>query len=182
MTIKPWLTAINRKKESLPLRYILKNNLIPEDAVILDYGCGYGFDMYFLKKQNFNICGYDKYIKPFTKTEMKENSFDTIISTYMFNVIPSINERKEALINMDKLLKESGSIFITVRNKKEFKRNKSSSHIEYKDGVTTKKGTFQKYYDAQEMTDFITDTCPDFNISILKDSDFLLIKLTKKGH
>ena len=59
--IQPELTAIHRKSPSYPLKQIF--NYLEYDNKILDYGCGHGYDLCYLKELGFNIKGYDKYIK-----------------------------------------------------------------------------------------------------------------------
>ena len=53
MISKPWLTAIHRTKQSAPMRYLLDNNLINKQQIILDYGCGYGFDVKHLSQLGY---------------------------------------------------------------------------------------------------------------------------------
>ena len=60
MKTKPYLTAIHRAKISLPLKTTLP--FLKEKDKILDYGCGYGFDVKYLKENNYLANGYDKYI------------------------------------------------------------------------------------------------------------------------
>ena len=50
--IRPELTAIHRKNISVPLQTILNN--LKEEDIILDYGCGHGYDLNFLKKNGWN--------------------------------------------------------------------------------------------------------------------------------
>lgn len=48
---KSWRTAIRRKDISLPTKFLVKENLIK--GMVLDYGCGYGFDA--------DSLGFEKY-------------------------------------------------------------------------------------------------------------------------
>lgn len=181
MTIKPWLTAIKRKKISKPMEYLVDNNFILKKHNILDYGCGYGFDIYELDNLGFNITGYDKYILPYkNNSNIYNKKFDIITSHYMFNVIPSLEERSSTLKNMVSLLNKNGSIFITVRNNKEFKRINKNSISSYNDGIVTKKNTFQKYFSNDEIISFISSTVKNAIITTIKDNDYLLIQIQLK--
>ena len=98
----------------------------------------------------------------------------------MFNVIPSLEERSSTLKNMVSLLNKNGSIFITVRNNKEFKRINKNSISSYNDGIVTKKNTFQKYFSNDEIISFISSTVKNAIITTIKDNDYLLIQIQLK--
>jgi 2-polyprenyl-3-methyl-5-hydroxy-6-metoxy-1,4-benzoquinol methylase len=118
------LTAIARKKLSLPTRYLLKFNLL--EGKILDFGCGKGFDTDFLASEGFNITGYDPYFRP----EAPTGQFDTIICNYVLNVI-SEKEQGEVLDYINHLLSKGGFAYISVRR-------------DIKKEGYTKRGTFQR--------------------------------------
>ncbi len=103
-----YLTAIERKKLSFPMFWLKENHLLKGN--ILDFGCGYGTDIRFLKNENFRIQGYDKYFFP----EYPNNKFDTITCLYVLNVLQPI-EQSEVLINISQLLKPGGKAFFAVR-------------------------------------------------------------------
>ena len=69
----PYLTAIKRTELSVPTRYLIQHDLL--EGRILDFGCGFGFDTDELKRQGYNIIGYDYYYRP----DFPEGKFDTII-------------------------------------------------------------------------------------------------------
>ena len=100
---KSYLTAIVRKKPSLPMRYLHDHGLLYGD--VLDYGCGRGFDCDY-----FNIRGYDPYFRadyPYTK-------FDTITCNYVLNVVEQKDQEK-IIQNIKSLLKQNGIAYFTVR-------------------------------------------------------------------
>jgi len=66
-------TAKERKAPSLPTRILLARNLFQGE--ILDFGCGFGIDVEFLKSKDFNVYSYDPYYFP----KFPQRKFDKII-------------------------------------------------------------------------------------------------------
>ena len=104
----PYLTAIKRTDLSVPTRYLLQHNLLK--GRILDFGCGFGFDTDELKRQGFDITGYDYYYRP----DFPEGKFDTIICQYVLNVLEPYAQA-EVLMNVTNLLSPKGTAFFAVR-------------------------------------------------------------------
>jgi diadenosine tetraphosphate (Ap4A) HIT family hydrolase len=104
----PHLTAIERTSMSFPSRLLKERNLLIGE--ILDFGCGFGFDVDQLHKSGDNIIGYDNYYR----TEYPEKRFDTIICNYVLNVLEP-NEQAEVLMSVSELLKSSGKAYFAVR-------------------------------------------------------------------
>jgi len=104
----PYLTAIKRTDLSVPTRYLLKYNLLKER--ILDFGCGFGFDTVELKRQGYDITGYDYYYC----SDYPEGKFDTIICNYVLNVLEPYAQA-EVMMNVTNLLTPTGTAFFAVR-------------------------------------------------------------------
>jgi hypothetical protein len=102
------LTAVKRKRISLPTRFLLKHGLLRKQG--LDYGCGYGFDARYL--------GYDKYDPNFKWSYLPEKTYWTIICHYVLNVIPEAKDREWILQDIKGYLRPGGKAFITVRRDK----------------------------------------------------------------
>lgn len=98
------LTAIGRRSLSAPAKYLLGQGLIV--GSILDYGCGRGGDAKRLKAD-----AYDPYYFP---VEMY-NKYDTILSTYVLNVILRSSDRDAVITTIKSLLHPGGNAYITVR-------------------------------------------------------------------
>lgn len=104
----PYLTAIKRTDFSVPTRYLLNKGLLK--GRILDFGCGFGFDTDELKKQGYNITGYDYYYRP----DFPTGKYDTIICNYVLNVLEPYAQA-EVLMNVSNLLKPTGTAYYAVR-------------------------------------------------------------------
>lgn len=104
----PYLTAIKRTDISVPARYLLQHNLLK--GKILDFGCGFGYDTDELKRQGYDITGYDYYYRP----EFPKEKFDTIICNYVLNVLEPYAQA-EVMMNVSNLLKPRGFAFFAVR-------------------------------------------------------------------
>ena len=98
------LTAIVRNKLSAPARWLRDHGQIR--GRVLDYGCGRGFDARELKA--------DKY-DPFFSHCPPHGKYDTILCTYVLNVIPNEAERSRILNRIKDLLNKGGHAYISVR-------------------------------------------------------------------
>lgn len=180
MEIKPWLTAIHRKTISAPLKKLLELNQLNTNSKILDYGCGHGYDLNYLKEIGLNACGYDKYIKTFSTEDYNKETYDIVLCFYVLNTIKSEKERIEVLSSILDVLKESGHAYIAVRSINELHTNKNQEYTYYKDGIVTKKGTFQKYFDKDYLDHLITYNFENTKYEYIKfPNNTLFIKISK---
>ena len=140
--IKYWKTAIARKKPSLPLRLVL-NEL---HGKILDYGCGRGTDVNYLKSLGYDVYGYDLYWSEWYHPELlTDNTYDVVLCFYVLNVVPPW-DREKILENIRRILKPSGVAYFAVRDTSEVVKG-----TPYFDGVLTSSGTFQKLFTPDEL-------------------------------
>ncbi len=107
------LTAKERYSLSFPAKFLWRNNLLVGD--VLDFGCGFGKDVEILKANSINITGYDKFYFP----EYPMTRFDTIICLYVLNVLLP-EEQAMVLMELSRLVKPSGKVFIAVRRDLQF--------------------------------------------------------------
>ncbi|HMT36224.1 MAG TPA: methyltransferase domain-containing protein, partial [Chitinophagaceae bacterium] len=101
-------TAKERDSLSFPAKIIRNNNLLNGD--ILDFGCGFGSDIEFLKLHGFTIEGYDPHYQPVYPTK----KYDTILCLYVLNVLLP-EEQAEVIMNISSLLKPTGKAYFAVR-------------------------------------------------------------------
>lgn len=102
------LTAKERDRPSLPVRILLERDLLTGE--ILDFGCGFGRDVQFLRSKGFSTHGYDPYYFP----ELPKQKFDTIICFYVLNVLFP-QQQNEVLMEVAQRLKPTGRAYFAVR-------------------------------------------------------------------
>jgi 2-polyprenyl-3-methyl-5-hydroxy-6-metoxy-1,4-benzoquinol methylase len=142
---KPHQTAIKRGMMSLPATYLLQRDLLK--GRVLDYGCGRGDDVRCLNKvlgvHDWSaVVGYDPHWQP----HMPDELFDTVICTYVLNVILDGDERVAVIENVLAKLKPDGHAYITVR--RDITSDTSSQRVVELDEVTLvhAKGKFEIYH------------------------------------
>ncbi|MBP0020019.1 MAG: DNA phosphorothioation-associated putative methyltransferase [Cyanobacteria bacterium SBLK] len=138
--------AIVRKHLSRPVRAALEAELFVPDTTFFDYGCGYGGDIERIAEQGFQSSGWDPYYRP----EEALISADIVNLGYVINVIENLVERRESLIKAwemtQKILIVSAQVLI---------RDKIDGQLAYEDGIITRRNTFQKYYEQEELKTYI---------------------------
>lgn len=102
------LTAKERDAPSLPVRMLYGRGLLR--GAVLDYGCGYGRDVEFLRSRGLDAEGYDPYYFPATPAR----KFDTIVCFYVLNVLFE-DEQTAVLMDVARLLKPGGRAYFAVR-------------------------------------------------------------------
>jgi diadenosine tetraphosphate (Ap4A) HIT family hydrolase len=120
------LTAKERDRPSFPTRKLLGLGHI--EGRVLDYGCGHGADVEFLRSKGFDVEGYDPHYAP----ERPDGTFDTILCQYVLNVLMQ-REQTDVLMEVSELLRSSGAAFYSVR--RDLRREGFRRH--YKHGVPT---------------------------------------------
>lgn len=149
-------TAIHRNKPSLTVRMIENFGLIKNR--VFDFGCGTGKDVRYLKSKGFDVGFWDPfYFKEKSLSDFKPNSFQTVLCTYVLNVIHK-DERIDAIGNIKKLLHKDGTVFFTVRTTQDIlEKAKKNSWKQSLDGWITQKTTFQKGFTPEELELLIRD-------------------------
>ena len=132
MTVTGSQTALNRKGPSVPVRRLVESGRIGEDDRVLDYGCGRGADVRYLKgTQTLEPVGYDPAHWPLRPV----GDFDVVLCTYVLNVVTKEDEY-QILWALRGYRKRGGKIYVTVR--RDLPR-------EGKEG----RGCFQRYVELQ---------------------------------
>lgn len=147
-TVARHRTAIHRPQLSRPVRLAVENGFIKQDTSLLDYGCGHGDDIRMLQHQGIHCSGWDPVYRP----DGERIAADIVNLGYVINVIESIDERiaalREAWALTRRLLIVSARLNLEV---------KEETLTPYADGYLTQLRTFQKYYDQQELRNWIDE-------------------------
>lgn len=138
--------AIRRAEFSLPVKCVLRDQLLNADTTFFDYGCGHGDDVAGLVNLGIGAAGWD----PTHFPTCLQKSSDVVNLGYVINVIEDTTERGEVLQNAWNLAKEV--LVVAARIAVE---GASAGNIEFSDGVITRIGTFQKFYSQSELRLYI---------------------------
>lgn len=143
------LTAIDRDKLSAPMQALARHNYLDGNYSVFDYGCGKGDDVRELEAHGIDVAFWDPVYHPKgTKTRA-----DIVNLGYVINVIEDRRERdrvlRDALKYAEKLLAVSAMLA---------GESTVAQFMPYKDGVLTKRNTFQKYYTQSELRSYIETT------------------------
>lgn len=138
--------AMLRNSLSKPVRLVLESDLFIDGDTFFDYGCGYGGDIQHIGQEGYAAAGWDPYYQPDTP----QIHADIVNIGYVINVIESLGERREALLNAweltNKLLIVAAQVLID---------DSERGQIAYGDGIITSWNTFQKYYEQEELKVYI---------------------------
>lgn len=141
-------TAMTRYDLSKPVKTLLEYGMLKAEATFFDYGCGQGSDVRGLQALGHKAEGWD----PVHRTEVPKRETDIVNMGYVVNVIEDPAERLEALVDAyrhaRRLLVVSGLIQETVE---------SERAAPYRDGILTRRNTFQKFFEQQELQQYIED-------------------------
>jgi DNA phosphorothioation-associated putative methyltransferase len=137
-------TAIKRLSCSRPVALALADGVIGKCESVLDYGCGYGADVRYLRARHISIIGWD----PYHRQEGKLVPSDVVNLGYVLNVIENGDERNETLVHAFELAKKVLVVAVRVENTLE-------DADQYEDGVLTRRGTFQKIYGQEEFREYL---------------------------
>jgi len=142
-------TALSRTELSVPMFTMASAGFFNVGYSVLDYGCGRGDDLRALIAAGVECSGWDPVYFP--DEELAEA--DIVNLGYVINVIEERSERQETLAKAFKLTNRLLCVSAMLGNEATLEKFKP-----YKDGVVTKRGTFQKYFFQSELREFIEST------------------------
>jgi 2-polyprenyl-3-methyl-5-hydroxy-6-metoxy-1,4-benzoquinol methylase len=111
-------TAISRRNFSTPVQHLLEGKMLSKTGIILDYGCGRGYDVEHLKMEGFDIEGFDPH-GDYNDYEVLDERYDIVMCNFVLNVIEDPVERFQVENHLRYLLKEGGTAYLAVRNDKD---------------------------------------------------------------
>lgn len=93
---------------------MLRQRGVREDSTILDYGCGSGIFIDFMKSQGFKrVSGYDAFIPRFADPSILDQPHDVVTS---YDVIEHVDAPREYLENLVRPLKDGGLLVLGTPN------------------------------------------------------------------
>ena len=141
-------TALTRYELSKPVKSLLEYGMLKSSTTFFDYGCGQGSDARGLQALGHEAEGWD----PVHRPSVAKREADIVNLGYVLNVIEDPAERLDALVeafrHAKRLLVVAGLINETV--------DTATARI-YGDGVLTRANTFQKFFEQQELQQYIED-------------------------
>ncbi|MEH2226508.1 DNA phosphorothioation-associated putative methyltransferase [Nostoc sp.] len=140
--------AIARIDISRPVRLAIEGSILNQETTFFDYGCGYGGDVQRVKNLGYTSAGWDPYYYP----DVPRTPADVVNLGYVLNVIEDSEERRQSLRQAweltGKVLIVAAQILINAPSK---------TQLAYNDGIVTRRNTFQKYYEQQELKTYIDE-------------------------
>src|SRR5881397_1904142 len=137
-TVPRHKTAIRRTDLSRPIKCALRDGLIDKGTSVFDYGCGHGQDIDLLMGLGIRCEGWDPVFRPHRSLA----EADIVNIGYVINVIENPNERVAAL---RKAWEISQRLLVVAAQVLDY--GNGHNQTEFADGVLTRWGTFQKFYD-----------------------------------
>lgn len=139
-------TAITRYAFSKPVQLTIENGLLRDGESFFDYGCGLGDDVRGLVSNGFDAQGWD----PVHSPDVSLRKADVVNLGFVINVIEDPAERVEVIHKAYGLSKKLLVISSLLTN------NITAKNLRpYKDGYLTSRNTFQRYYEQDELQNFI---------------------------
>ncbi|MFC4605839.1 DNA phosphorothioation-associated putative methyltransferase [Rhodococcus kronopolitis] len=139
-------TAMARTSLSRPMSFALMDQILVPERSFFDYGCGRGDDLRNLGALGYTVAGWDPSHRPAAERAPAE----IVNLGYVVNVIENRSERAETLRSAWNLTRRvlvvSGRLVWEARN---------LVGRRISDGVVTKTGTFQKFYEQTELATWI---------------------------
>jgi DNA phosphorothioation-associated putative methyltransferase len=138
--------AIVRNDLSRPVRAALQAGLFTPGASFFDFGCGHGLDVRLLAERGYASHGWDPYYFP----NQPRQSSDIVNLGYVINVIEREPERRETLQSAWALTRRVLIVAAQV-----LLGEPGKGQLAYGDGLVTSRNTFQKYFEQQELKNYI---------------------------
>ncbi|HEY5271974.1 MAG TPA: DNA phosphorothioation-associated putative methyltransferase, partial [Acidimicrobiales bacterium] len=140
---------MSRTALSRPVALALEDEVISLAVSVFDYGSGRGGDLHRLSSLGVIASGWD----PTHAPDEERKPADVVNIGYVINVIEDPNERRQALTEAWRLAKRA--LVVSARPAWE---ERGLSARPRGDGWVTSSGTFQKFYEQEELRAWIDDT------------------------
>lgn len=148
MTVERHKTALVRYELSKPVRTLLEYGQIRSGSTFFDYGCGQGADVTGLRNLGYSAEGWDPVYRP---TVAKAEA-EIVNLGYVLNVIEDPAERLETLVDAFRHTRRLLVVSALITETVDIARAR-----QYGDGVLTRSNTFQKFFEQQELQQYVED-------------------------
>ena len=139
------LTALVRYGFSAPVQTLARYGFLDGRHRVFDYGCGRGDDVRGLRENGLTASGWD----PYFASDNDITPADIVNLGFVINVIEDFDERLDALARAFSLAERLLVVSVMLANQNDVQGRR------FRDGVLTKRGTFQKYYTQAEIKAFL---------------------------
>jgi DNA phosphorothioation-associated putative methyltransferase len=139
-------TAMTRAALSRPVALALADGVLAHGQSVFDYGCGKGDDLRNLAALGYEVDGWD----PSHRTESRPRAADVVNLGYVVNVIEDLAERAVVLQRAWNLTQRV--LVVAARLRWEARDLDGRPHA---DGLVTRTGTFQKFYEQTELSEWV---------------------------
>lgn len=139
---------MRRRQLSRPFRLALAHELLA-GRTVFDYGCGRGDDLGVLSRLGIKAAGWD----PVHRPDVSRRPADIVNLGYVVNVIEDPTERADTLRAAWALAQQC--LVVSARLHLERDEAHVAAHV---DGYLTRRGTFQKFYEQEELRAWIEAT------------------------
>lgn len=141
-------TAMTRAALSRPVSFALADGVLAPGLSVFDYGCGKGDDLRNLAALGYEANGWDPAFRP----RAERQPSDVVNIGYVVNVIEDQRERAAAIQRAWNLTKK----VLVVAGRLTWD-GRDLAGRPHGDGVVTRTGTFQKFYEQSELSSWIHD-------------------------
>ncbi|GAB2646752.1 DNA phosphorothioation-associated putative methyltransferase [Kribbella swartbergensis] len=140
---------MSRTAMSRPMVTVLSDRLLDQSMTVFDYGCGRGGDVRSLRDLGYDATGWD----PAHYPDAARRSADVVNLGYVINVIENPLERATTLRSAWALARR-----LLVVSARLVWESRDLVGYPLSDGVVTRTGTFQRFYQQSELADWIRET------------------------
>lgn len=138
---------MRRHALSRPLRTALDDGLVGPDTTVMDYGCGRGGDVRMLASIGVDAVGWD----PAHASDGIIRPSDVVNLGYVVNVIEDERERRRTIREAFELARRVLIVSARLQDEAPLEGRR------HRDGIVTRIGTFQRFYEQQELRTWIDD-------------------------
>ena len=142
-------TALRRVQISSPMRHLLRFGFLDGTHSVFDYGCGRGDDLRMLTAMNVSAAGWDPVYRP----DGKREPADVVNLGFVLNVIEDAAERRDTLREAFALARKVLVVSVMLGYQRE-----REQFAAFRDGVRTRRNTFQKYFTQDEFRSYVEGT------------------------